>query len=319
MVNPTTSNNIEPISEAISEARLVNIIVAGAGGRMGKAVIRALLGSDISRAPSLKLAGAFDHDGASCIGQSIEECAGLPAGQNSHSSMKVQSKSLFFNGRFGTETTCLIDFTTPEASLVNAQFCAQNNLAHVIGTTGFAPSQEAELTRFADDIPILKSGNMSTGVTVLSVLVERAAKALANDFDIEITEAHHRAKVDAPSGTALLLGQAAADGRGVDMAEKSVRARDGMTGPRQDGDIGFSVIRGGGIIGDHQVMFASDSETITLSHHALDRGLFADGALRAAAWLAQSEDQTGGESGGQSGVGLRAPGLYSMRDVLGLV
>ncbi len=178
---------------------------------------------------------------------------------------------------------------------------AAKKIPVVIGTTGFKSEQDAEIAEFAKKIPILKSGNMSLGVNLLTALVKKAAASLSNEFDIEIHEAHHRYKVDAPSGTALMLGQAAAEGRGVDLNNKSVTVRDGIMAEREAGQIGFSVTRAGGTIGDHSVMFGSDDEILTLSHHAQDRSLFASGALRAAKWIKG-----------------KYPGLYDMSDVLGL-
>lgn len=196
----------------------------------------------------------------------------------------------------------IIDFSTPEASVALAKACAEaNGPALVIGSTGFTPEQEAEIDAAAVKIAIVKSGNFSLGVNMLIGLVRNAAQRLnAKDWDIEITEGHHRRKVDSPSGTALMLGDAAADGRGVDLADVRTAPYDGVQGPRAEGTIGFSVIRGGGIIGEHSVMFASDDEVLTLSHSAIDRSLFAKGAVAAAAWVRS-----------------RPAGLYDMQDVLG--
>jgi 4-hydroxy-tetrahydrodipicolinate reductase len=196
----------------------------------------------------------------------------------------------------------IIDFSTPEASLELAQVCAQRGgPALVIGSTGFSPEQEAELEAAGAKVAIVKSGNFSLGVNMLIGLVTNAAQRLnAKDWDIEVTEAHHRRKVDSPSGTALMLGEAAADGRRVDLTDVRTAPYDGVQEPREEGKIGFSVIRGGGIIGEHSVMFASDDEVLTLSHSAIDRSLFAKGAVAAAAWVRG-----------------RNPGLYDMQDVLG--
>ncbi|MGI4818831.1 MAG: 4-hydroxy-tetrahydrodipicolinate reductase [Janthinobacterium lividum] len=196
----------------------------------------------------------------------------------------------------------IIDFSTPEASVALAQACAEaGGPALVIGSTGFTDEQEAAIEAAAEKVAIVKSGNFSLGVNMLIGLVRNAAQRLnAKDWDIEITEAHHRRKVDSPSGTALMLGDAAADGRRVDLAEVRTAPYDGVQGPREEGKIGFSVIRGGGIIGEHSVMFASDDEVLTLSHSAIDRSLFAKGAVAAAAW-----------------VRTRPAGLYDMQDVLG--
>lgn len=197
----------------------------------------------------------------------------------------------------------VIDFTTAESSAALAARCAElGGPAIVMGSTGFTPDQLAAVEAASAKVAIVRAGNFSLGVNMLMGLVARAARALDSaDYDIEIFEAHHRRKIDAPSGTALMLGEAAAQGRGVDLNAVSQRARDGVTGPRRTGDIGFSVLRGGGIIGEHSVVFAAEDEVLTIAHSALDRGLFARGAVAAAAWVA-----------------ARPPGAYDMQDVLGL-
>lgn len=192
-----------------------------------------------------------------------------------------------------------IDFSTPESSVALAR--ASRRTALVIGATGFSDDQLRQIDEQGRRIAIVRSGNYSVGVNLLMGLVVQAARALPARYDIEIFEAHHRRKVDAPSGTALMLGEAAARGRGVDLAAVARRARDGITGARPEGEIGFAVARGGGIIGEHSVSFIADSEILTLSHSAIDRGLFADGACHAARWVAG-----------------RGPGTYDMQDVLGL-
>jgi len=196
----------------------------------------------------------------------------------------------------------IIDFSTPDASVELAQACAaRGGPALVIGSTGLSPEQDAEILKAAETVAIVRSGNFSLGVNILIGLVEHAALRLdAREWDIEITEAHHRRKVDAPSGTALMLGEAAASGRNEDLDAVRAAPWDGITGPRESGKIGFSSIRAGGIIGDHTVLFASDDEVLTLSHSAIDRSLFARGAVAAAAWVRN-----------------RKPGLYDMQDVLG--
>lgn len=195
----------------------------------------------------------------------------------------------------------IIDFTTPEASLANARAVALRGGVHIVGTTGFTPAQQQALAECAGRARIVQSGNFSLGVNVLQTLVEQAARLLNERYDIEIFEAHHKHKKDAPSGTALMLGEAAAKGRGVLLAQKKVGARDGMTGERRDGDIGFSVFRGGDIVGIHDVMFAGPGEMVTLKHQGYHRVIYANGALHAALWAA-----------------AQPPGLYSMKDVLGL-
>ncbi len=206
-----------------------------------------------------------------------------------------------------TRSDIVIDFSTPEASLQLAAACASEGLSRpapivqVIGSTGFTLEQEKELSRFADEVILLKSGNYSLGVNLMMGLLKQASARLsAEDWDIEVTEAHHRRKVDAPSGTALMLGDAVAFGRGVKLKDVKVAARDGITGARKSGDIGFSVIRGGGIVGEHSVLFASEDELITFAHSARDRTLFARGAIQAGLW---GRKQT--------------PGIYDMQDVLG--
>lgn len=196
----------------------------------------------------------------------------------------------------------IIDFSTPEASVELAQACAaRGGPALVIGSTGLTEEQDAEILKAAEKIAIVRSGNFSLGVNILIGLVEHAAQRLdARDWDIEISEAHHRRKVDAPSGTALMLGEAVANGRAEDLEDIRMPPWDGITGPRQTGRVGFSSTRAGGIIGEHTVLFASDDEVLTLSHSAIDRSLFAKGAVAAAAWVRS-----------------RKPGLYDMQDVLG--
>lgn len=196
----------------------------------------------------------------------------------------------------------IIDFSTPEASVELAQACAERGgPALVIGSTGLTPEQETDIHRASERIAIVRSGNFSLGVNILIGLVEHAAQRLdPRDWDIEVLEAHHRKKADAPSGTALMLGEAAANGRGVDLADVRTAPWDGITGAREAGKIGFASLRGGGIIGEHTVLFASEDETLTLSHSAIDRSLFARGAVAAAAWVRS-----------------RKPGLYDMQDVLG--
>jgi len=196
----------------------------------------------------------------------------------------------------------VIDFSTPEASVALAKACVERGgPALVIGSTGFTPEQDAEIEAAARSLAIVRSGNFSLGVNILIGLVEHAAQRLdARDWDIEVLEAHHRRKVDAPSGTALMLGEAAANGRGVDLPDVRSVPYDGIHGERETGRIGFASLRAGGIVGEHTVLFASEDETLTLSHSAIDRSLFAKGAVAAAAW-----------------VRTRRPGLYDMQDVLG--
>ena len=254
----------------------LRIGVAGAMGRMGRAVAAALAGRS-----DMVLAAAFDRPGTEG-----EDVGGVTLATR--------------EGAAGCDV--VIDFTSGAASAALAAFAAgRGGPALVIGSTGWESADEAAVEAAAGQIAIVRSGNFSLGINVLAGLVEQAAARLgARDWDIEIFEAHHRRKVDAPSGTALLLGEAAARGRGLSRLDASIRARDGITGPRPEGAIGFSVMRGGGLVGEHQVAFAAEDEILTLSHSARDRTLFARGALEAALWVAG-----------------KPPGLYDMQDVLG--
>ena len=265
----------------------MGLVVVGAGGRMGRTLIRT-----IAETAGVRLVGAIEREGAEVIGQDAGTLAGLPP-----LGIAVSDDPLPLFAR----AEGVLDFTVPAATLGFAEIAAQARIVHVIGTTGLSASDEAAVDAAARHAVIVKSGNMSLGVNLLAVLVRQAAKALDADFDIEILEMHHRHKVDAPSGTALLLGQSAAEGRGVDLEEASVRVRDGHTGPRPPGAIGFATLRGGSVAGDHSVLYAGEGETITLSHHASDRTIFARGAIKAALWARG-----------------RKPGRYSMADVLGL-
>lgn len=265
----------------------ISILIAGAGGRMGRAIA-----GEILKTPGMKIVGGIEQPRSDAIGRDIGALAGLdPVGVVVSAEEDVSLSGVH----------CIIDFSSPAATASLAARAASASAAHIIGTTGFSDAQDTTIRAAAKKTVIVKSGNMSLGVNLLAALVERAAAALPEGFDIEIFEAHHRFKVDAPSGTALMLGEAAASGRGVSLSEKATGDKAGRTSVRQSGDIGFSVMRGGGIIGDHDVNFAGDGEILTLSHRAIDRSLFAKGAVRAAGW-AQGKD----------------PGLYSMRDVLGL-
>lgn len=266
----------------------LNIVVAGASGRMGQSLIRL-----INETTGVRLSGALDRVGSPMIGHDASELSG-----------SKQSGIIISDDIEQTlaSADCLLDFTTPEATLNHLKYSAEAGIVHVIGTTGFNAQQEAEIIPFADKAIIIKSGNMSLGVNLLSGLIKKAAAALdAEDFDIEIVEMHHKHKVDAPSGTALLLGEAAALGRDIDLATQSERGRDGITGARKTGAIGFASLRGGSVVGDHSVIFAGEGERITLTHQADDRNIFSRGALKAAQWGYDKK-----------------PGLYSMFDVLGL-
>ena len=265
----------------------IKIAIAGCAGRMGHMLMR-----QVAETEGCALAGGFERDGAPEIGMDLGELAGL-------GTLGIDvgdDPEMAFAG-----ADVVIDFTIPDASVANAARAAATGTALVIGTTGLDDDQAAALRSHAAGAPIVWAPNMSPAVTLLADLVQRAAAALDQDYDIEVLEMHHRHKIDAPSGTALALGRAAAAGRGVDLDTVADRGRDGQTGARRRGDIGFAVLRGGGVVGDHSVLFASPNEVIELSHRAGDRALFAAGAMTAAKWV----------------VG-RAPGLYGLRDVLGL-
>jgi 4-hydroxy-tetrahydrodipicolinate reductase len=268
----------------MSEMRL---IVAGAGGRMGRTLVKA-----ITETRGLALAAALENSGSPLVGQDSGVLAGLPA-----NGVMLESDVAAALAKGDG----LIDFTVPQATLAFAQAAARAGIVHVIGTTGLTAAEDEKIAKAAKSAIVVKSGNMSLGVNLLAALVKRVAQTLDEDFDIEIVEMHHNKKVDAPSGTALLLGQAAAAGRQIKLGERSVRARDGQTGARKAGDIGFAALRGGSVVGEHTVIFAGQAERIELTHKAEDRMIFARGALKAALWARTQK-----------------PGLYSMADVLGL-
>ncbi len=254
---------------------------------MGQTLTRLISADD-----RLQLAGGLEATGSPALGQDIAELAGLPA-----CGLKAGEDALALLA----EADGVIDFTTPAASVELAGLAAQARIVHIIGSTGFDAEQEAAIKAAARHARIVKSGNMSRGVNLLAGLVEKAAAALAEDWDIEIVEMHHRHKVDAPSGTALLLGAAAAEGRDVSLDDVKDSGRDGLTGARKSGDIGFAALRGGSVVGDHEVVLATDNEQIRLAHRAESRDIFARGALDAALWAQQQSE-----------------GLYSMQHVLGL-
>ena len=265
----------------------MRLVVAGAGGRMGRTVIKAIAETD-----GVVLTGAVEAPGAAEIGRDAGELAGL--GPNGIA-VSTYAPTLL------AQADGLIDFTIPVATMTLAEQGAAYGLVHIIGTTGLAAKDEMIIAAAASQARIVKSGNMSLGVNLLAALVKRVAKTLDDEFDIEILEMHHGKKIDAPSGTALLFGVAAAAGRGIDLAVRSVRARDGDTGARKAGDIGFASLRGGTVVGEHSVVFAGPHERIELVHKAEDRMIFARGAVKAALWARSQK-----------------PGLYSMADVLGL-
>jgi 4-hydroxy-tetrahydrodipicolinate reductase len=265
----------------------MKIAVMGAAGRMGRELVRAIHG-----APGCTLAGGTELAGSALIGADLGVLAGL-----GETGVKVTGDPLELIAR----SDALIDFTIPKATVDFAGLAANARIVHVIGTTGFSETEEAAIKAAAHHATIVKAGNMSLGVNLLLAITRKVAEALDADYDIEILEMHHNRKIDAPSGTALMLGAAAAAGRGADLETQSVRSRDGHTGPRRRGDIGFATLRGGSVVGDHTVIFAGEGERIELSHRAADRSIFARGAVKAALW----------------GRG-RGPGLFAMTDVLGL-
>jgi 4-hydroxy-tetrahydrodipicolinate reductase len=266
---------------------LPGIVITGASGRMGRMLAQTILASD-----KAKLVGALERPGHDWIGRDLGEVTGGAA-----NGVIVTDDPLEAFAR----AKAVIDFTAPAATVQFAKLAAQARVVHVIGTTGMEAAEIAALAPCARHAVIVRAGNMSLGVNLLTRLTRKVAEALDADWDIEVVEAHHNRKVDAPSGTALMLGQAAADGRGISLEENRESGRDGITGPRKPGAIGFSAIRGGDIVGEHDVIFAAAGERIVLRHIATDRAIFARGALKAALW----------------GLGQK-PGQYDMIDVLGL-
>jgi len=264
----------------------IRTTVAGASGRMGRTLIRAL-----AEAEDMRLVFALERPGHTELGKDAGALAGV-----AHAGIVLTDDTLA--ALAGSDA--VLDFTAPAASVSLAELAAQARIVHVIGTTGHSDDELARVKAAARHAVIVKSGNMSLGVNLLAALVREAAKALPN-YDIEILEMHHRMKVDTPSGTALLLGEAAAQGRGALLFDRQIRGRDGQTGVRPDGAIGFASLRGGTVVGDHMVTLAGPFERIELGHRAEDRMIFARGALAAARW-------------GQG----KKPGLYGMSDVLGL-
>jgi 4-hydroxy-tetrahydrodipicolinate reductase len=265
----------------------MKLAIAGAAGRMGRVLTRI-----VHATPGAEIAGGLESSGSPNLGADMGVLAGIgPLG------VSVTDDPLALLAKVDG----VIDFTVPAATLALVDISAQARIVHVIGTTGIDAAGDARIKAAARHACIVKSGNMSLGVNLLASLVRRVASALGEDFDIEIVEMHHRHKIDAPSGTALLLGKAAAEGRGITLEQRSVRSRDGHTGARPQGDIGFATLRGGSVVGEHAVIFAGPSERIELSHKAESRDIFAYGAVKAALWAMDKK-----------------PGLYAMSDVLGL-
>jgi 4-hydroxy-tetrahydrodipicolinate reductase len=264
----------------------VGIAVVGAGGRMGRMLVRA-----VAETPGARLSGATERPGHPWIGRDLGEALGGPP-----SGVVVEADPLEVFAR----SQAVLDFTAPAATLLHAELAAQARLTLVVGTTGLEREHLERLAAAARHAVIVRAGNMSVGVNVLTVLARRIAAVLGPDYDVEIVEMHHRGKVDAPSGTALMLGEAVAAGRRVNLADASERGRDGV-GARAEGAIGFASLRGGDVVGEHEVIFAGPGERVVLRHVASDRMLFARGAVRAALWGQHQE-----------------PGQYNMIDVLGL-
>lgn len=266
---------------------MIRVGIVGAAGRMGHALIQACLGT-----PNLTLAAAVERPGSPTIGQDAGEIAGLPK------TGVIVSDSV---GAVIANVDVFIDFTRPEPTIALVEQCQQHGKRLVIGTTGFTSEQKAQIEQAATEIPIMLAPNMSVGVNLCLKLLEIAAKIIGDNTDIEIVEAHHRHKVDAPSGTALRMGEVVAAALGRDLKDCAVYGREGHTGERDSKSIGFSVIRAGDIVGDHTVMFADEGERVEITHKASSRMTFAKGAMRAAGWLAE-----------------KPAGLYDMQDVLGL-
>jgi 4-hydroxy-tetrahydrodipicolinate reductase len=263
------------------------IVIAGVSGRMGRMLVRTVLDSDQAR-----LVGAIGRPGSAWIGTDLGEAMGGPALGITVTDDPVEAIA---------RAQAVIDFTAPAVSVALSELTAQARAVHVVGTTGFMPADLERLRAAARHAPIIRAGNMSLGVNLMVALTRRVAATLGEDWDIEVIEAHHNRKVDAPSGTALMLGEAAAEGRGHTLDELHTPAREGITGARERGSIGFAAIRGGDVVGEHDVIFAAAGERVVLRHLATDRAIFARGALRAALW-------------GQD----KGPGEYDMADVLGL-
>jgi 4-hydroxy-tetrahydrodipicolinate reductase len=265
---------------------MIRIAIAGAGGRMGRMLIEAVLA-----APDCTLAAALDLPGSPVLGQDAGAFAGRETGV-----------TVAADARTGLSMAdVLIDFTRPEGTLNHLTLCAELGVRAVVGTTGFTPAQKAQIASVAQRVGVVFAPNMSVGVNVMLRLLEQAARALGADYDVEIIEAHHKHKVDAPSGTALAMGEAVARARGVDLATHGVFTRHGHTGERSGGSIGFATVRGGDIVGEHTVLFAGTGERIEIAHKSSSRANYAEGSVRAARFVAD-----------------RGPGLYSMGDVLGL-
>ena len=268
-------------------ADLLKVVVTGASGRMGQTLINLITKSD-----KLELVGALERPNHEWIGKDI----GLAMGGSKLGVVLSEDPIEVI-----ANAEAVIDFTTPSATIEFSKFSAQARAIHIIGTTGFSENELEKIKAASFHSVVVRAGNMSLGVNLLVALTRKVAAALDEEFDVEIIEQHHKHKVDSPSGTALMLGEAAADGRGISLTETAVRGRDGITGARKKGSIGFASIRGGDIVGKHDVLFASNGEQLILSHNATDRNIFARGALKAVIWGRDKQ-----------------PGQYDMMDVLGL-
>ncbi len=267
-------------------AKRVRVGITGAAGRMGRTLVEAL-----ESQPALVLSAAVERPESSLVGADVGELAGL--GKRGLS-VAADLEAVI------SDIDVLIDFSVPAATLAHIDLCVMHNVAIVIGTTGFSPQEQARIDKAGRQIPLCKASNFSTGVNLCFKLLDMAARVLGDDVDIEVVEAHHRHKVDAPSGTALSMGGVIANALGRDLAEVAVYGREGQTGARERETIGFATVRAGDIVGDHTVIFAADGERVEITHKASSRLSFARGAVRAAAWLHRRE-----------------PGLYDMQDVLG--
>ena len=261
--------------------------IVGCAGRMGRMLVAEILASD-----GLTLIGGTEHRESAFLGLDISKLAGL---DETGIIIGSDTDSLF------SSADVIIDFTLPKATINHTQEAIKHGTALVIGTTGLNEEEQSAVVKASKSVAVVQAANFSVGVNLLLALTSQVASVLENDYDIEIYEMHHRHKVDAPSGTALALGQAAANGRGVDLQSVSEPTRDGHTGARSPGNIGFATLRGGDVVGDHSLIFAADGERIELTHKASSRAVFARGAIRSAKWCEH-----------------KAPGLYSMHDVLGL-
>jgi 4-hydroxy-tetrahydrodipicolinate reductase len=265
----------------------LRVIVAGAAGRMGRMVLRAMRETE-----GFVLSGALERESSPWAGQDPGPLSGGPS-----TGLAIATDPL----PLLLDADAIIDFSSPAATVELSALAAQARIAHVIGTTGLSEDDLRRIRAAARHAPIVRSGNMSLGVNLLAALTRTASAALDDSYDIEIIEMHHRMKVDAPSGTALMLGEAAAEGRNLSLRTHTAAPREGITGPRKKGEIGFASLRGGAVVGEHSVIFAGEGERLVLTHHAEDRGVFAYGALKAVRWAQKQK-----------------PGLYSMADVLGL-